>query len=678
MKQADRLLAGLAGAGLCFSLWWGFAGTREEGVGSGWTLGRPVLVLSSAALSGPLRNDPASMDLSGNRAAEAPSPLRIGTTLTLDATLPDGGQLLLRTGRVPRGSAAPQHGPGGPAGAGPGGNGPIARDSGAGGDDGNDESSPTLTFDRGPSAALHGTGGLVCDPLPILDGALHATVKVAPDGATVRVGDHEARCSGRRLEGPWMLRSGVERIHIAQVTSTTPSGTTVLLGSGPWYTRAWAGVLAAALGGLAAAFAPLPRSASAALIPLALSPLFALVRTGRWLESMRLLEFPEALVPMLAGAIPSAIAAIFLVARRHTLRNTLLVGAAPLLVSLTLWLRYRDARGWSLLAAAFIPLAALTWANVRKVRGLGLWSWAAVLLMLGLAETGVRQTRVGDTWVRTAGYERAAKEFQELLELRQYRTYPSEGFPVKPPEPRPGVHRIVAFGGSSTGGAFQMDNIDLFWPKKLEDQLASPDWEVVNQGVGGWNTLHIRLYAESQLARLAPEIVVLYVGHNDLMSGGAATHKTLLSRYQAPPNATFTAVDDALNASRLFVGFKFLLLSWRGDSAAAVPLTDARENLEEIITLSKAIHAHVLLVSEGMNPDAAPMVPYAKLEAEIAAATGERAFDAAGKFAKEADPDDFLDDCHLTIGGHERLASWVLSELRAAGWVAGGDAPPAH
>lgn len=84
----------------------------------------------------------------------------------------------------------------------------------------------------------------------------------------------------------------------------------------------------------------------------------------------------------------------------------------------------------------------------------------------------------------------------------------------------------------------------------------------------------------------------------------------------------------------------------------------------------------MLLVTEGLSPDAAPMSRYAELLTELAASTHQRAFDASAKFAAEANPDDFLDDCHLTVSGHVRLASWIDAELREAGWLAAArDAP---
>ena len=52
---------------------------------------------------------------------------------------------------------------------------------------------------------------------------------------------------------------------------------------------------------------------------------------------------------------------------------------------------------------------------------------------------------------------------------------------------RAGSARIVAMGGSSTGGAWQNDKLDQFWPAELERSVGGAV-QVVNLGVGGWTT----------------------------------------------------------------------------------------------------------------------------------------------------------------------------------------------
>ena len=662
MIQLPRHLLGVAsGAGLAFCLWLSVAGSRPEDGGGAFRLAARPLDLTSADLLGTMRNDPGHLELSGLRSAQAAVPLKPGDTLELTLTVPEGASIMLRQGHEMGGMAPvgappgppPKGGPGKPTGGGPP---PVA--------------GPGLVFDRGSATQLRGVGGLTCSPLALPAEAITASLAVGSTGVNVQVGAATSQCTGARLLGPWQLKSGVAGVRVRAATLSRSGGGAALdfAGGPPWATWpaafGFAGV-GAALGGLASRkWGP-----HRAWAPLALAPLIAAVPLARWLESIRMLSVPEASVPLGVAIVVTALVGGPSWARERSLRSTLLLSLLPAVGVAAAIPWVPAAKAWSLLALSFLPWMWLCWANTHRVRSVALASWAAVIAIVWLGESGVRLTALNSTWIRTAGYERAATEFAELLELKRHRAYPSEGFPVQPPVPRPGIRRIVAFGGSSTGGAYQMDDINLFWPKKLEEQL--PGWEVVNQGVGGWNTLHVRLYAESQLERLDPQLLVLYVGHNDVFTRGAASHKALLGRYLQPAGGTVVAVGDWLHRSRLFVGFKFLLLSWRGDAAVAVPLSDARENITAILDLAKARGTHVLLMPEGLSPDAVPMRPYAALLADLATRSGERAFDAAAKFASEADPDDFLDDCHLTVGGHVRLAGWVKTELEAAGWLGG-------
>lgn len=665
--------AGILGvAGLLFAAWWGWAGTRPESLGPGWASGPPPVELATAALAGPLRSLPWGVELRGLQAAQAPEPLMVGDSVRITATVPDGGSLMVRAGRsggiaAPSG-APPGRGPMPPPGGGgpPGGAHPGGRPPGGAAAQGSGDG---ILFDRGPAASVRGVGGFRCAPLALPSGEVTATLRVTDAGVEVATPSGSTTCTGGRLAGPWVLRPGVERVRVRSVEYLGPKAPRASSGGVPITQGAAAAVAAWLLG--AALGAALGRRVPGlgVLAPMALAPLVALVPAERWLESVRLLSFPEALVPLVFPGLVTLTLTVGALARAFPLRVALAASALPAVALLACSLRYPDAPGWALVAGALVPWAGLVYANSRHVRAVGLWSWGALAAMGLLVEGGLRHTAVNDTWVHTSGYGRAATEFRELLELKKYRDYPSDGFPVKPPESRPGVRRIVALGGSSTGGAYQMDDINLFWPRALETAIGDPAWEVVNQGVGGWNTLHIRLYVESQLERLAPDILVLYVGHNDIFSTGVATHKALLAQYQAPPNAVVTRTLAGLRAFRSYVGFSFLLKSWRGEAAVAVPLPDARENLELILGLAEKRNTHVLLLTEGLNPDPAPMRPYAALMEEVAAEHGARALDAAARFVETGDPDDFLDDCHLTVQGHQRLAGWVLDDLRTAGWL---------
>jgi lysophospholipase L1-like esterase len=333
-----------------------------------------------------------------------------------------------------------------------------------------------------------------------------------------------------------------------------------------------------------------------------------------------------------------------------------------------------DSTGWLLLGALGLPWAAIAHVNATRTRAHGALSLALTTGMVLLAEVAVRHTQVGDTWVRTAGFERAQKEFQELLEIRRYRAYPADSFPAQPPAPDPSRQRIVALGGSSTGGAYQMDNLDLFWPRKLDARVAGRGWEVVNQGVGGWNTLHVRLYVESQLERLQPDLLALYVGHNDVMTHLPVPYRQLLAQYEATRGGgaaqAFGQATALFGRSRLYMGLTYAILALRDrGGAVAVPVADARENLSRIRDLAHARGAKVLFMTEGLSPDPTPLRDYRDMLRALAAEQGDLFLDAAEALHATRDPDLFIDDCHLTERGHVFLAEQVDTALSRAGWL---------
>jgi hypothetical protein len=129
-------------------------------------------------------------------------------------------------------------------------------------------------------------------------------------------------------------------------------------------------------------------------------------------------------------------------------------------------------------------------------------------------------------------------------------------------------------------------------------------------------------------------------------------------------------ISELLHSSRLFNGFKFSVLSVfsQGD-AVAVPVADARKNLERIVVASQEQGARVLLVTEGLNPDPAPMRAYNQMLSELAAETGSVHLDGASLLYESGDPTLFLDDCHLSVNGHWWLADAVDQALRREAWV---------
>ena len=339
-----------------------------------------------------------------------------------------------------------------------------------------------------------------------------------------------------------------------------------------------------------------------------------------------------------------------------------------------------------LLAAALASLVfklLFLQVNARAVRccvnGLSL---ACVLLIALAAEGTARLTYLDRAWSPTPpgrlrahaslGWSRADKEFDYIINKKRPTRYPRDSYPVAfPGRAAGGATRIVCLGGSSTGGAFQMDDLDSFFPAELQRYLdrraGRGRYEVLNQGVGGWNTFHIRLYIESAITRLRPDILILYVGHNDIMTTGSETYRQLWNRYRMQ-RSSLKGVVDVLNGSRLFVGYRTLLEALRhgpgGERVSHVPLNDARDNLERIIQVAGA-GTHVVLLSEAINTADQTLVSYRRMLADVAARHRQHFLDTNGLFWKARQDDLFLDRNHLSQRGHRRLARW-LGELLVA------------
>lgn len=636
--------------------------------GRDFELRSAAVELAASQYAGSLAPRPGVVDLATYQAFTPKGAVQEGT-LEIRATVPEGAQLLVHLGAdlsqagptAPQGPGDGQRGPAGPpkgsAQGGPGG----AGDPEGSGLPGQERGAVRLRVDRSSRMAV-GVEGLRCtgEGVPSKDVALKAVFSPS----TLQVfggGTLWLDCVGTVPSGRVVIGSGVQRIHLHGLTLSTPEGTrSWTFSAGPW--RWLAGLVGAGLG----AWLLSTRGRVLWGVPILAYPLLAVWDGGPWLESLRLLSTPEAIAPWLLLA-PWMLLGVGWQLARAPWPVALGLGAAPALVLGLVGLSQGQGLGWGLMGLGLLPLVGVIWVNRHPVQRRPIWSYLGLGLCLVLAEAGAQLSPSADGWVRTTGWDRAAQEFAELMEIQRYRSYPSEGFPVRPPEPS-GRARVVAIGSSSTGGAYQMDNLQLFWPARLEERLPS-NWEVVNQGVGGWNTLHMALYAEGQMARLRPDVVALYVGHNDVLTQASVPHSQLYAQYR-PPSAGVAAVSAFLHKARLFNGFKFLLLSGLGGGdAVAVPVSDARQNLQRIIAASKAEGAKVLLLTEGLNPDPAPMVAYDALLQELAQDPDVRHLNAAGKLYETQDPTLFLDDCHLSMDGHGQLAAWVDAELRAAGWV---------
>ena len=97
---------------------------------------------------------------------------------------------------------------------------------------------------------------------------------------------------------------------------------------------------------------------------------------------------------------------------------------------------------------------------------------------------------------------------------------------------------------------YMNDNPDQFWPAELERQHGT-SVQAINQGVGGWTTLHIRRFLETRVEDVDPDVVVLYIGHNDLMTESIRPYGELYAAWQRGTDLSIT-VSGALSNVPLY------------------------------------------------------------------------------------------------------------------------------
>jgi lysophospholipase L1-like esterase len=522
-----------------------------------------------------------------------------------------------------------------------------------------------------------------CDgTLPSVDDRpVAVSVRAEPGALRVSVAGTEVRCAigpGRARSA--FLRAGLLRTRLLALDGRDAPGPNVPLRA---LAVAIGAALAALLGWLAARRGI--RGAALALAPLALVTPLTGLDARAVLQSLRVqAEEPRV---WLVGA-PLAVSCVLLSgllalraarADRPAWSVGLGAGAAAVLAASA---RPESALAIGAAAGVGLLLTTVIVVNVRRPPGFNAMSLALCALALVTAEAGLRATATGRSWAGIPSREEGAlrQEYAALTVERTYTTYPSSGYPVEPRARGSGT-RIVAFGGSSTGGAFQNDDLGQFWPALVERRLRSTgaDVEVVNQGVGGWTTLHIRRYVEAALETVDPDVAVLYVGHNDRFTPSSVPYATLFGAWEERPAARASRL---LSDVRLYQGLRFLVSTLTGRGAGvAVPLEHARDNVDTIVARLRGAGAKVLLVREAVAIGGELLHPYGQMLCDVGAPgrrtlggpstpdTDVACLDAAGPLEDPLAGRMFLDNVHLNPAGHQRLSELVVDALVQRGWV---------
>ena len=245
--------------------------------------------------------------------------------------------------------------------------------------------------------------------------------------------------------------------------------------------------------------------------------------------------------------------------------------------------------------------------------------------------------------------------------------------------------KIVYMGGSSTGGTFQFrKEPELFFAGQTHKKLClnHPQHSVTTQNFGqaGMDTHVIAHALDPLLHTTKANLVVLYVGNNDLL-----TKKSVYTRKQRYLKRNHwlkqgEGLKTYTSQSCLFIGFSLLFrqLDKTVSLVQSVPLEDAEENFHMIAKIAQEHQTKILLLPEFINPSIIPSkgVTFEGVDIQTAfneysiiqqrmAETYEHVFffDMWNALKPHVSEDLFIDANHLNEHGNRRIAEKLEPEI---------------
>lgn len=516
----------------------------------------------------------------------------------------------------------------------------------------------------GSSAPLACTGSLG----PAGPGAVQIHMAQNDAGWSATMDGQTLKCPSESVAGTPAIVSGLRRISVGHITANGVESSSPLRSTAP--TALAVGVGFYALLALLSVWSkPMAIAmAAASLTGWLLFPLDG----ARTVEILRLVDADGHRLPLtvswiavgLTGAMSLAIRAAVQQQRLRTagVTTALFIGTAAVWPVI-------GTMGWLYAVLGGVALGALIWVNVNAHR-IRHYNWMALGLAfttLGSIEVMVRYSHVGSLWNAadehhgTGSMNTLFQQF-EGLEAGIHSVYPSGGFPVRLP-PKQNSLRVACLGASSTGGAFQNDSLDEFYPARVSERSPATV-EVVNQGVGGWTSLHVRTFLEGHSDAIEADIWTVYLGVNEHMP----TRMTYADLYAIWKTGGFTVQVNALENIRLFQALRLLSRGLAASAGAGVPPDDFRENLSVIATLAAEKGVKVLLMNEGIRPDPNALWQYTSVMKDIAAAYPHVEFVDTATALNAVGDGAFMDSNHLTNLGHETVAATMSMAMDELDW----------
>jgi len=499
---------------------------------------------------------------------------------------------------------------------------------------------------------------------------------VTPGGFTATSGGETLSCQADDMSNPPAIQAGLHRVHISEIVTANGSQSA----PGSLFVICLLTLLGGILGGLALLLER--RSGAHKTICLLTSHPLLLAWPLSEMNGLALIEQLRAplMSPYSFFITGPLTITIFLKVIHHSVRlsrgNQLLSrkSIAGILLLPVLAIFWAIAVGvshpgvFAYTALFGLALGGLVWVNTNNKRVRYFNGVSVVLFTLSMifTETALRFSETGTSWSprgqmsfdESLGWTRSTLSDFEALDRGEHTDYPSEGYPIGFEETD--KRRVVCLGSSATGGAFQNDDLDDFYPARLSELLGG-ELDVINQGVGGWTTFHMAHYFESKASELSPDIVTVYAGHNDLLTKSAAPYRDLYSAWSPGGDV---AGPSPLDSLLLYQGLRFVvgaIISPEG--AIAVPLAHAKDNLVRIIEAAEEQDSDVILMTEAISPDSGPMEGYSRMMIDLANSYENTSYVEIPAVVLARGSSMFLDDVHLTDAGHRTVAGEIANHI---------------
>lgn len=245
-----------------------------------------------------------------------------------------------------------------------------------------------------------------------------------------------------------------------------------------------------------------------------------------------------------------------------------------------------------------------------------------------------------------------------------------------------GIIRVICLGTSSTAGWYNQkeNSYPFLLQKKLDNHYGKGRFEVVNAGVGGYVSYQLLIFLKEVLLKLSPDIVILYLGSNDISYFGGITAREyyarakLLSAHlknEEQKNKIFKygiqgtyPFYPLIAESRLLGYLYFKFLNWYQKSKFSrqilrCPPADQEYVLREFVRLHKKYNFKLIFSPEVeyyRETGYVRLSPYYNLMKKIAQEENIIFVDLLPKFINYPPQEVFYDYVHPTNFGHQIIA----------------------